>query len=67
VRLLRIVRIEVRQRHHGDDLAGLDVGDEAGGRLGLVFFLGLEQFVAQRVLDAQIDRQFDRPLQAVRR
>ena len=26
---------------------------------------GLEQFVAQRVLDAQIDRQFDRPLQAI--
>ena len=65
VRLLRIVRIEIRQRHHRDDLAGLDVGDEAGGRLGLVLFLGLEQFVAQRVLDAQIDRQFDRPLQPV--
>ena len=29
------------------------------------FFLGLEQFVAQRMLDAQVDRQFDRPLQAI--
>ena len=65
VRFLRIVRIEVRQRDHRDDLAGLDVGDEAGGRLGLVLFLGLQQFVAQRVLDAQIDRQFHRPLQPV--
>ncbi len=27
--------------------------------------LGLEQFVAQRVLDPQVDRQFDRPLQPV--
>ena len=65
VRLLRIVRIEVGQRHHRDDLAGPDVGDEAGGRLGLVFFLGLEQFVAQRVLDAQVDRQLHRPLQPI--
>ncbi len=29
------------------------------------FFLGLEQFVAQRVFDAQVDRQFHRPLQPI--
>ena len=65
VGLARIVRIEVRQRHHRHDFAGPDVGDEAGGRLGLVLFLGLEKFVAQRVLDAQVDRQFHRALQPV--
>ncbi len=65
VRLLRVVGIEIGNRHHRDDLAGPDIGDEAGGGLGVVFFLGLEQFVAQRVLDAQVDGQFHRPLQAV--
>jgi hypothetical protein len=43
----------------------LETRPEAG--LGLVFLLGLEQFVAQRVLDAQVDRQFHRPLQTVGR
>ena len=65
VRFLRIVRIEIRQRDHRDDLAGPDVGDEAGGRLGVELLLGLQQFVAQRVLDPQIDRQLDRTLQAI--
>ena len=65
VRLLRIVRIEIRQRHQRHDLAGPDVGDEAGGGLGLVLFLRLQELIAQRVLDAQIDRQFHRPLQPV--
>ena len=65
VRFLRIVRIEIRHRDHRHHLAGLDVGDETGGRLGVKFLLGLEQFVAQRVLDPQVDRQFDRTLQAV--
>ena len=65
VRFLRIVRIEVRHRDHRDDLAGVDVGDEARGGLGVKLLFGLEQFVAQRVLDAQVDRQFDRPLQAI--
>ena len=31
LRLLRIVRIVVRHRHHRDDLAGAHVGDDAGG------------------------------------
>jgi len=52
VRLFRVVGIEIRQRDHRHDLAGLDVGDEPGSGLGVEFFLGLEQFVAQRVLDA---------------
>ena len=65
VRFPRIVRIEIRHRDHGDDLAGPDVGDEAGGCLGVKFFLGLEQFVAQRMLDPQVHRQFDRTLQTI--
>ena len=65
VRFLRVVGIEIRHRNHRDDFAGPDIGDEAGRRLGLELLLGLEQFVAQRVLDAQIDRQFHRLLQAV--
>ena len=65
VRFLRIVRIEIRHRHHRHDLAGPDVGDEAGGGLGLELLLGLQQFVAQRVLDAQVDRQLHRLLQPV--
>ena len=43
----------------------LHVDDEAGGGLGLELFRGGDQFVAQRVLDAQIDREFDRLLQPV--
>jgi len=65
VGLARVIGVEVGQRHHRHDLAGLDVGDEAGSRLGLVLVLCLEKLVAQRVLDAQVDRQFHRPLQAI--
>ncbi len=65
VRFFRIIGIEIRHRHHRHDLAGPDVGDETGGRLGLVLLLGLEKLVAQRMLDAQVDRQFHRPLQPV--
>ena len=62
VRLLRIVRIVVRHRDHRDDLAGPHVGDETGRGLGLVLVLRLQQFVAQRVLDAQVDRELHRLL-----
>ena len=65
MRLFRAVRIEIRQRHQRHDLAGPDVGDEPGRRLGLVFFLRLHQLVAQRMFDAQVDRQFHRALQAI--
>ncbi|MGY3456969.1 hypothetical protein ACVWW5_002419 [Bradyrhizobium sp. LM3.4] len=65
VRFLRIVGIEVRKGDHRHDLAGLDVGDDAGGGLGVVLLLGLQEFVAQGVLDAQIDRELDRLLQPV--
>ena len=62
---LRIVGVEVGQRHHRDDLAGVDVDDHAGGRLGLEFVARLDQFVTQRMLHAQIDRELDRLLQPV--
>ena len=62
VGLARIVGVVVRHRHHGDDLAGVDVEDEAGRGLGLVLLARRDQFVAQRVLDAQIDRELDRLL-----
>ena len=65
VGLFGIVRIEIRQRHHGDDLAGPDVGDETRCGFRLVVLLGFHQLVAQRMLDAQIDRELDRPLQPI--
>ena len=65
VGFLRIVRIVIGFRRHGDDLAGVDVEDQAGRGLGAEFLARLGQFVAQRELHAQIERQIDRPLQAV--
>ncbi len=62
VRLLGIVGIEIRQRHQCDDLAGPDIRHQAGRRLGVELVLGFQQLVAQRMLDPQIDRQFDRLL-----
>ena len=65
-RLARIVRVVIRHRHHRDDFAGANVGDQTRGRdLDLVFLLRREQFVAQRVLHAQIDGELDRLLQPV--
>ena len=57
--------IEVRLRHHRDDLAGVDVGDDAGGGLRLEFLARRDELVAQRVLHAQIERELDRLLQPV--
>ena len=65
VGFLRIVRIEVRLRHHRDDLAGVDVEDQAGRRLGLELLARLDELVAHRELHAQIEGEIDRALQAV--
>ncbi len=64
-RLTRIVGIVVRLRHHGDDLAGAHVGDDAGGGDRLELLTRRDQLVAQRVLDAQVDGELDRLLQPV--
>ena len=61
----RIVRVEVRLRHHRDDLAGVHVGDDTGCGLRLEFIARRDQLLAQRVLRAQIDGQIDRTLQLV--
>ena len=65
VGLARIVRIVVGLRHQRDDLAGIDVEDDAGRGLGLELLARLDEFVAQRELHAQIERELDRPLQPV--
>ena len=62
---MRVVRVVVRLRHHGNDLAGADVEHDAGGGDRLEFFPRFDQLVAQRMLHAQIDGKLHRRLQAV--
>ena len=65
-RFLRVVRIVVRHRHHRDHFAAAHIGDETGGGdLHFVFLLGGEQFVAQSMLHAKVDRELDRFLRPV--
>jgi hypothetical protein len=54
-RLTRIVGVVIRLRHHGDDLAGAHVEDDASSGQRLEFSARGDQFVAQRMLHAQID------------
>ena len=63
----RIVGIVIRHGHHGDDLAGLHIGNETCRSFRLVFVFRLEQFIAQRVFDAKIDCKLDRFLQPISR
>ena len=57
----RIVRVEVRQRRHRQDLAGLDVEHDARRRRSPGSSpCAVDQLVAHDVLDAQVDRQLDR-------
>ena len=65
VRDARIVRVEVRLRHHRDDLAGVHVGDDTGCGLRLEFIARRHQLFPQRVLRAQVDCQIDRTLQLI--
>ena len=55
-----IVRIVIRERSHGDHLAGLGVEDDTAGRDRLVALHGGGELVAHDVLDAQVDRQVHR-------
>ena len=62
---LRIIRIVVGLRDQRDHLAGAHVEDEAGGGERIEFCARGDEFVAQRVLDAKIDRELHRSLQPV--
>ena len=62
---MRIVGVVIRHRDHRDNFAGANVEDDAGGGDRAEFGAGGEQFIAQRVLHAQIDGEIDRILQAV--
>ena len=52
-----IGRVEGRPGRHAQHLAGLNVGDDADGALGLVLDRGGGEFVFQHALDAQVDGQ----------
>ena len=64
-RFARVVRIVVGLRNQRDHLAGAHIEDKAGGRERVEFRARGDEFVTQRVLDAQIDRELHRGLQAV--
>ncbi len=64
-RFARIIRIVVRLRDQRDDLAGAHIEHEAGGGERVEFCPRGDEFVAQRVLDAQIDGELHRRLQPV--
>ncbi len=54
-----LVGVEIRQRHHRDDLAGAHIHDDPGGALGAEILDHLQQFFAQDELHAGIERQLD--------
>ena len=55
-----MVRVEIRQRHHRQDLAGVDVHDQPGGAFrGEVVDHPL-QLLVEDVLEAQVERQLQR-------
>src|SRR4051794_20945294 len=58
-RVDRIVGVEVGQRDEPDHLAGVDVHDGGGAGLGLELGGAYREFVAQRVLNPQIERELD--------
>ena len=62
------VRIEIGQRHHRQQFAGVDVEHHRGAADGAEFLDRGEQLLADEVLDADVERQpqrVDRLLQAV--
>src|SRR5262249_19982080 len=61
----RIIRIEIRFGDHCNDLTGIDVGDHTGRSLGFILFTRSDELVPQRILYAQVDCKFDRPLQLI--
>ncbi len=62
---LGLFGIVVGRRRHGDDLAGVDVEDHAGGAPWRSNSSRLGEFVAQGELHAQIERKLHRLLQPV--
>ena len=63
-----MARIEIRQRHHRQDFAGIDVHDQPVAALGGEVVDDALQFLVQDVLQSHIDRQLHRflaPAQAV--
>ena len=55
-----MVRVEIRQRHHRDDLAGAHVHDDAGGALGAELADDLLQLLMEDELHPGVDRQLHR-------
>ena len=60
-----LFEIVVGHRNQRDDFASAHVDDQAGRGQGLVLGAGGDQFVAQRVLDPQVNGKLDRLLQTV--
>ena len=67
VRIARTVRVVIGLRHHGDDLAGAHVENNARGGQRLELHSSGNKLVAQRVLHAQIEGKLNRILQPVGR
>ncbi len=63
--LARIVGIVVRHRDHGIDLARAHVEHDAGGGIRLELVARRDQFVAQRMLHADVGRELHRLLLAI--
>ena len=66
-RFARIVRVEIRLRNHRDNFAGTDIEHDTRRRDRAVLRARFDQFVAQRVLYAQIDGELHGRLQTVGR
>ena len=52
-----MVRVEIGQRHHRKDFAGVDVHDQPGGALRGEIVDDPLQFLAKNVLEAEVERQ----------
>ena len=61
LRVAGIIGVVIGQRCGGDDFAGVDVEDGGGGGLGAEAVDRVDQFVAQGMGGAHIDRQRHRP------
>ena len=55
-----MARIEIRQRHHRQDFAGIDVHDQSGAAFGGEIVDDALQFLMDDVLQANVDRQLQR-------
>ena len=55
------VRVEVRQAHHPQDLAGAGIEDQAGAAGGGEALDRMGELAAHRLLDAEVDGERERP------